>query len=161
MSTSEGDAMVSMGRPVIMAVGLALTLSGCSGEGGSVATRVITGPWSASGGRITLTIDQIDDGKIATVRMHVRNAEDATVMLPVSAFFLIDSAGTSYPVNVFGTGWRQEVPPSTDVSGTVQVKGPIAPSAVSLQAGFSRVYGTFDVDNIKVSGITVGQRPAG
>ncbi|MEA2672396.1 MAG: hypothetical protein QOG45_2616, partial [Chloroflexota bacterium] len=55
--------MFSKERPVILAVALALTLSGCSGGGGSAATRVITGPWSASDGRITLTIDQIDDGQ--------------------------------------------------------------------------------------------------
>jgi hypothetical protein len=119
-------------------------------------TVLTTGAVSARSGPLTLTIDEIDSfGSDVTVKLHADNSGSDTITLPLQEFFLIDQNGKSYVFNEFGGDWHDDVPARSSLSGSIELKEPIAGGVHQLRAGFTHVFGSFSVESITVTGISL------
>lgn len=121
-----------------------LALGDAAGPPGS---RVMTGPWLGAEAPVRLTVEKIEarpDG----IRLHVTvdNSTADELFLPADTFDLTDDTGHQY-APAPSPDWATDIGSGT-YGGVVDIGEPLQPSARSLQAGWVRALGTFEVGSI-------------
>jgi hypothetical protein len=137
-------------------IAILLIATGC-GSATRGSQVVTSAPVMNSSNGLTLKVDDIEkvNGRF-TVYTHVTNSTTDSLTLALDDFFLIDEgSGKSYPCNIFSRGWTEEIPPGATVAGSIQINGPLERGPRTLRAGFSHVFGSFNISNITATGINV------
>jgi hypothetical protein len=121
--------------------------------------RTVTGgPRTSRSGPLTLRVERIDQvDRSLEVFLKAINAGSDSITLPVFGYFFLHDtdSGKSYKVDPASGSWPQTVPPGATVSGTVVVTEPLERTAKTLDAGFSQVFGSFQVHTITVRAIAL------
>ena len=110
--------------------------------------RLLTGPWAGEDAPVRLTVEKVEL-QPASMRFHlvVENQTADGLFLPADTFDLTDDTGHQYPPNPDSPDWATDVGPGT-YRGIVDVDEGLQAEASSLQAGWVRAIGTFEVGSI-------------
>jgi hypothetical protein len=122
------------------------TTAPTTGPGGS-AGPVFVGPFTATSGRITLTVEKVE-ATSNQLRFHVlvKNGTNDTIVLPAMEFSVVDDKGHSYKADPFSREWPRTLTPG-ETRGTVDVPEGLQPGATTLKVGWGTVFGTFEAGN--------------
>jgi len=115
--------------------------------------REYVGPWAASSGSLTLTVEKIvstDEGM--QIHLSVNNGTGETLILPASQFNLVDTAGHSYRTDPRSAGWPMNIPPG-QVRGVISITELLDPQVTGMRAGWGTVFGRTEVHSIYVQSI--------
>ncbi|MGH9226909.1 MAG: toll/interleukin-1 receptor domain-containing protein [Acidimicrobiales bacterium] len=113
-----------------------------------VGVRLLTGPWTSPDAPVRLTVEKVEV-QAASLRLHlvVENRTSDGLFLPSDSFDLTDDTGHQYPPNPASPDWANDFGPGTS-RGVVDVDEGLWPAAKTLQAGWVRALGTFEVGSI-------------
>lgn len=117
-------------------------------------------PWRSTAGGLTLSVDRIDNqGHNFRVFMTATNHTGDDLTLPLFGYFLVvDDRGNQYKADPFSSTFPREVPKGATVSGHANMESALNADASILKAGFTTVFGSFNVKSIIVDGIGI-ERP--
>jgi hypothetical protein len=119
-------------------------------------TKVSRGPWSASVGGLTMTVERVtlfSDHSLELTTV-VDNETGTSLSLPLYGNLgVTDDRANSYDVDPFHSKWNDTFASGQRTRGTIRIGGPPPAGAKTLTIAFAHVVGSFSIDSIRVAGI--------
>jgi hypothetical protein len=120
--------------------------SGNNGSGNdqpATSDTSVTVNRSVTRGDTMLQVSQVDiqDGHLL-IHAKVTNNSNESISLPLYGYFVAnDDKGGTYTADPFSSQWAAQVPAGGSITGTIQLKERVNPSATRLTISFTTIFG--------------------